>query len=120
MKEEVKELRAERDQMKAQNEQLRANANKPAQNTQVVANTADDDFLTAIIQMAVDNKVPRVDKLKSEIVRVEQRIQKNVREYLGFGKRGSAKIKYIKKENGNIYIGEVDANDKANGKGISF
>ena len=113
-------MRVERDQIKAQNEQLRANENKPAQYPQAVANTADDDLLTAMIQMAVDNKVPGVDKFKSEIARVEQRIKKSVREYLGFGKRGDAKIKYIKKGNGNIYIGEVDADDKENGREIDF
>ena len=74
LKEEVKELRAGRDRLKEMNEQLRANkAQKPAESSQAVANTADDDLLTEMIQMAVDKKVPGVEKLKSEITRVEQR-----------------------------------------------
>ena len=43
-----------------------------------------------------------------------------MRELLGFGKRGDAKIKYIINEDGDIYIGEVNADDEANGRGIHF
>ena len=41
-------------------------------------------------------------------------------EYLGFGKRGSAQIKYIKWKGDDFYIGEVDVKDKANGRYIDF
>ena len=66
------------------------------------------DLLTYMIDKAYDNKVPKADLIRQGLATLKQSIYKNARSFLRFGLKGDARIKYIKKDNGFFFIGEVN------------
>ena len=84
-----------------------------------MAKPADDDFLSAMIQLAVEKQVPIFEKLKTEIARVEQRAGISVRNHLGFGQIAGTQIKYLKTKDYD-YIGEININNQPHGRGIEI
>ena len=77
------------------------------------------DLLTRMIKIGYENKVPFMDKLISEIARVEQRAGIKVRDHLGFGSDTNAVIKYYLDEDGDHYMGEMSG-DNRHGRGINI
>lgn len=77
------------------------------------------DFYTELLGFIASKDVALFKKLEIAIANVEKRSGKNVKNHLNFGDCSDAALEYIKNDAGE-YFGEVNAANKAHGRGFSM
>ena len=77
------------------------------------------DCLSEMIKLGEDGKLPEMSTLNERIGKLEERMKKKVRDFLGFGTVSDGLIKVSENTGfGWSFIGERNSNNKLHGRGI--
>lgn len=71
-----------------------------------------------MIKLGLSQKLTNIEKVSEGIAMIERRTGKSVHEHLNFGYLSNRGLKHRVDDCGDVWIGELNAENKIDGKGI--